>query len=578
MGYQALLFCADEKSAQLVTQVLTELDFSVEPANEPFAAVKRLTTQHFDAVVVDCENEQNAALLFKSARNSGPNKTSLAVAVVEGQPGIAKAFRIGANLVLTKPINVEQSKGTLRVARGLLKKAEAGKPVAVTPSAPTAQTPVAPITPAPPARPALNNPAFGRPAGPGVPTLKPMPPKSITMKPTPLTVRAEAPSMLELEAEPTPQAESTDAALLASMPDPMLATPAPPAITPKATWPPAKTGNPFSGSSTASGQATGVAPAREIAPRSLEPKPATFVPAASEPASPVAHSQPTEIYSSAPILSTPESSGSGAQKWVLIAAAILLAAVGGYFVSTKMHPGSTATPAVTATPAQPAAGQTSPAQSAPAQDITLGGSSSTASARPNPSVPATQAVPANHSASQEEPSSEESDVTTKSLSSQKSSSTVADKPTHDSLVVKSSTSKLAQAQAEQAPQAIPMTGLATNSGDQALSGILQAAPTAPTPVLKTVKVSQGVSQGLVLKRVAPDYPAQARQLRIEGTVQLEATISKDGSVKNLKVTSGHPILARAAVDAVKQWKYKPYLLNGQAVEIDTQIAVNFKLP
>ena len=67
--------------------------------------------QHFDAIVVDCENEQNAALLFKSAHNSGSNQASLAVAVVEGQAGVAKAFRLGANLVLTKPIHVEQSKG-----------------------------------------------------------------------------------------------------------------------------------------------------------------------------------------------------------------------------------------------------------------------------------------------------------------------------------------------------------------------------------------------------------------------------------------------------------------------------------
>ncbi len=78
-------------------------------------------------IVVDCENEQNAALLFKSARNSGSNQASLAVAVVEGQAGVAKAFRLGANLVLTKPIHVEQSKGTLRVARGLLRKGQAAK-------------------------------------------------------------------------------------------------------------------------------------------------------------------------------------------------------------------------------------------------------------------------------------------------------------------------------------------------------------------------------------------------------------------------------------------------------------------
>src|ERR1700686_5178154 len=128
MGYQALLFCPDEKTARTVTQVLSELEFTVEPCIEPFAAVKKLMGQHFDAVVVDCDNEQNATLLFKSARNSTSNQTPLAVAVVEGQAGVAKAFRIGANLVLTKPINVQQSKGTLRVARGLLRKTDAAKP------------------------------------------------------------------------------------------------------------------------------------------------------------------------------------------------------------------------------------------------------------------------------------------------------------------------------------------------------------------------------------------------------------------------------------------------------------------
>jgi hypothetical protein len=78
--------------------------------------------QRYDALVVDSENEQNASLLFKSARNSSFNQGSLAIALAEGQMGVAKAYRIGANLVLTKPINVEQAKGTLRVARGLLRK------------------------------------------------------------------------------------------------------------------------------------------------------------------------------------------------------------------------------------------------------------------------------------------------------------------------------------------------------------------------------------------------------------------------------------------------------------------------
>src|SRR3954471_8351038 len=122
MSYQALLFCLDEKLARVVTQVFSDLEFTVEAVNEPFAAVKKLMAQRYDAVVVDCENEPNATLLFKSARNSASNQSSLALALVEGQAGVAKAYRIGANLVLTKPINIEQAKGTLRVARGLLRK------------------------------------------------------------------------------------------------------------------------------------------------------------------------------------------------------------------------------------------------------------------------------------------------------------------------------------------------------------------------------------------------------------------------------------------------------------------------
>ena len=141
MGYQALLFCPDEKLARVVTQVFTDLEFSVEPVNEPFAAVKRLMAQRYDAIVVDCENEQNASLLFKSARNSSSNQSSLALALVEGQAGVAKAYRIGANLVLTKPINVEQAKGTLRVARGLLRKSADAAPSS-TPAKPIA-TPAA---------------------------------------------------------------------------------------------------------------------------------------------------------------------------------------------------------------------------------------------------------------------------------------------------------------------------------------------------------------------------------------------------------------------------------------------------
>jgi protein TonB len=92
-----------------------------------------------------------------------------------------------------------------------------------------------------------------------------------------------------------------------------------------------------------------------------------------------------------------------------------------------------------------------------------------------------------------------------------------------------------------------------------------------------VRVSQGVSQGLLIKKIQPPYPPLARQARIQGQVVLQAEISKDGSIQNLRLISGHPMLAPSAIEAVKQWRYKPYYLNGEPVEVETQITVIFSL-
>ncbi len=108
-----------------------------------------------------------------------------------------------------------------------------------------------------------------------------------------------------------------------------------------------------------------------------------------------------------------------------------------------------------------------------------------------------------------------------------------------------------------------------------LNGVGNAVPKLAAP--KRVKVSSGVTAGLLVHKVTPQYPPLAKEAHIQGTVVLHAVIGKDGAVKDLQVVSGHPMLTSAAVNAVKQWKYKPYFLNGQPVEIDTTIQVNFKL-
>ena len=84
-------------------------------------------------------------------------------------------------------------------------------------------------------------------------------------------------------------------------------------------------------------------------------------------------------------------------------------------------------------------------------------------------------------------------------------------------------------------------------------------------------------EGYLVHRVQPEYPPLARAARIQGSVQLRALISTQGTIENLQVQSGHPMLVSAAVNAVKQWRYRPYILNGEPVEVETQIMVNFIL-
>jgi protein TonB len=130
------------------------------------------------------------------------------------------------------------------------------------------------------------------------------------------------------------------------------------------------------------------------------------------------------------------------------------------------------------------------------------------------------------------------------------------------------------------PPSAPALNVASNTGDKALAGIVGTTVNrvAPPTVAGELKVSQGVTQGLLIKKVSPNYPQQALQMRIQGAVQLQASISKEGKISNIKTLGGDAILARAASDAVKQWKYKPYTLNGEPVEIQTEITVIFRLP
>jgi protein TonB len=93
---------------------------------------------------------------------------------------------------------------------------------------------------------------------------------------------------------------------------------------------------------------------------------------------------------------------------------------------------------------------------------------------------------------------------------------------------------------------------------------------------KRIRVSQGVTKGLLIQKIEPKYPLLAMQARIQGQVFLMAIIGKDGDIKQLSLVSGHPVLVPAAIEAVRQWRYRPFLLNGEPVEVETSVTVTFR--
>lgn len=139
-----------------------------------------------------------------------------------------------------------------------------------------------------------------------------------------------------------------------------------------------------------------------------------------------------------------------------------------------------------------------------------------------------------------------------------------------------------------APAPVDISGLQVPGGTgdpRARNGIIDsignglrniATPPPPSPSQPQIRVSQ-VMEGNLIYRVQPAYPALARQARIQGTVLLRAIISREGRVENLQVLSGHPMLVQAAIDAVRQWRYRPCYLNGEPIEVETEVTVNFTL-
>jgi protein TonB len=577
MNYQALLFSTDEKASRVVSQILSELEFQVEACSEPFFAVKQITNQHYDALVVDCDNEQNATLLFKSARNSSSNGDSLAVALVQGQGGIAKAFRIGANLVLTKPIHPEQSKGTLRTAKGLLRKAEAAKSASAAKS-----TSAAVAVQKSESSPVSSLPISTQPA----PTVLPAS--------AGLSVDSTASGALEREEEKFPELAPTEAALVESMPNLLpLQSAASASTSSQETARETSTGisaAPVAIQSLAGGAASAAAPAKttlllaaetqspetkslktkNLETKNLETKsPETkSAEARSEESAPKVREVPAAVQkteardskstrreafaqSSTAIAAENEvqtfgqivaddsnqSPETGSKKNFLIALVLVLGSAGAVYYAWP---------------------QVSPLlMSVPMIQKYLGPQQAPNSTLP----PASVAQPPAGTSTQAQPDAA-------SVAGQTPDSTA-------SAAASSPSSPVPSSSATGAHQAASAT---TNSSDRAGAGDANSSSDSASTAQSPLHVAPEIAAALLLEKPDPIYPPSALQQHLEGSVKLQANIGKDGSTSNIKTLSGNPLFAASAITAVKQWKYKPYALGGAPTEVQTQITVDFKLP
>jgi protein TonB len=260
----------------------------------------------------------------------------------------------------------------------------------------------------------------------------------------------------------------------------------------------------------------------------------------------------------------PAESSGGSKKILLAVAVAAIVAAGLYFGWTRMQTPSPQTPSVQPVASSPAP---APVQSALALQ-------EKPAPLPNSQMPlpvTADSTPAPSTTTEREVSSVT--LSAKTPSKPASLATEALKPAPSQKVLKVGNAPASSAADTVDAQAPSMIGIASTTAPPAFTS-----NTAVPRSAQSMNISQGVARGLLITKVQPIYPKTALNLRVEGTVELLATISRTGDISSVKVLSGNSQLTKAAADAVKQWKYKPYLLNGEPVDIQTQVTINFSLP
>jgi len=534
----ALLLSPDDQAVTAITGVLEEMSVTCERPLDGGSAAQKLNSHSFDLVLVDCENLPAAKLIFDVCRRGQNSNNPVPIAIVDGRAGLPTAFRLGAELILTKPVAKDQARTTIRTAVSRVRKDVPSNESAPAQAASTTMS------------------------GGVMPS---------AVMPTERAQAAAVSSQLTSFADPAPTALPSATALPTPPPTTMMhsavdevdAPPAPPKSNPR--------------------------PASVLAPSLPEVSPTQAVSVKSKPArlrsdDPVlaeleeselkgsgldnAAPKPAAAESAAPVFSSYRQNQQK-RRGPLVALLMLVLAGGGFYAAWTYQPGfrDIAQPQIERVLAL--AGIAHPRQGLPPAPNRV---------KPSMQPPTQPAATTNSTPATELPTGP----------NQKQSSVP------DSTVGSAATSDAAT---PVPPGSTPHTVATGTSGTATTNAPLVSKPTVSTPsdtkndaAAATLSGAQlpGENSAIILSSkgaerrlehsVQPKFPAEARSGEGQGTVVLKEVVDENGKVEGVRLVEGNTALAAAAMQAVKQWRYRPYVRNGKAVPFQTVVILDFQRP
>jgi protein TonB len=551
---RALLLSPDDQAVSAITGVLEEMSVTCERPLDGASAAQKLNSHSFDLVLVDCENLPAAKLIFDVCRRGNNGNNPVPIAIVDGRAGLPTAFRLGAELILTKPVAKDQARTTIRTAVSRVRKdVSANETAPEQPASPATTSVVTASVVVPsavmPEEHALaaavssQLTSFSDPALVALPTAAP----SATLSAPPLTTKTCS-AMDEDEDEDEDEIDTQPTA-------PKLDLPSTPSMAPSPSLPE---------SSSAPAVAADSRPARPVKP-SDDPVLAELGESelkSSRPEKAVPDQKTAE--SAAPVLSSYQQPQPH-RRSPLAALLVLVLAGAAFYAAWTYQPGFRALAQPQLARVLALVGIASPRQSPPPV--------------PHPAKPSARPVAASSAPAPESAADPAQRQSSGPASAALTATSAAATPVQP-LVASDTKVATPTSAATAAPAPVvgrPDVGKPTDSKKDAAAAPLSAAQL-PGENSAIILSSKGAEKRLA-HGVQPNFPVEARgQAQAQGTVVLKEVVDENGKVEGLRLVEGNAALATAAIEAVKQWRYRPYIRDGKAQPFQTIVIVDFQRP